>query len=351
MDELDQALSRIHFCSFEYGAGQTSHAAMVVGALEALGHKSLIEAFLDVYLPRLGLLEEGRPIPPESRGAALGSASGEDWLRTLEIDSGSGDWRNLLREQLPILVAGGFGAGIYGSNRTSWAIRNLELGDSAERRAELLFALSCWASRYSPLPVRAGEHGERGWTPDRILAELEVAPSSVDEFGNLSAALESLSDSLSYQALLAQADLDTREPPDFLSDLCVEAAGLYLGHPEHRLSYLYGLVGASGFRSLLPYLDAGDTKRALGAALHCVAGPHHLCHGSGRMETPSQEARSLAESWDEMRYRAACSLSEDVVELTEVCFREDQIHPDSRFRLAAADAILELGFSRGGRGG
>ena len=59
----------------------------------------------------------------------------------------------------------------------------------------------------------------------------------------------------------------------------------------------------------------------------------------------------LSESWDEMRYRAACSAQEHVIRLAEVCWREDQICSEDVFRWVAADAILELGFSHGGRGG
>ncbi len=331
--------------------GETSHAAMMVGALEALGHKSLIEAFLDVYLPRLGLLGDGELIPSEARSTALGSARGEDWLRTLEVESGSAGWRDLLHEQLPVLVEGAFGAGLYGSHRASWAVRNLELEDSAERRTELLFALSYWASRHVPVPVRAGLEPERGWTPNRILAEFDGTPASAGGFENQADAWASLSDSTLYQDSLKRADLDARDPSDFLSELCAEAAGLYLANPEHRLVHAHGLIGASGFRYLIPHLDSQGTKSALGAALHSVAAPHSLYGGSGRRVSPAPEAQPLSESWDEMRYRAACSLSEPVTELTEVCWREDRIHPDPRFRLAAADAILELGFSHGGRGG
>ena len=351
MNELDQALSRIHLCSFEYGVGETSHAAMVVGALDALGHKSLIEAFLDVYLPRLGLLGDGEVIPSEARSTALGSVPGEDWLRTLEVESESAGWQDLLRQQLPVLLEGAFGVGLYGSQRASWAVRNLEVEDSAERRTELLFALSYWASRYVPVPVRAGLDPERGWTPRRILAEFAGSRPSADGFETRSDALASLSGSTPYQDSLKRADLDDQDPSDFLSELCAEAAGLYLENPEHRLVYAHGLIGASGFRYLIPYLGLRETKSAMGVALHSVAAPHSLYGGSGGRVSPAPEAQPLSESWDEMRYRAACSLSEPVTELTEVCWREDQIHPDPRFRLAAADAILELGFSRGGRGG
>lgn len=351
VNELDQALSRIHECGFEYGAGETNHASMVVGALDALGHKALIEAFLDAYLPRLVLLEAGTAIPPEAQSDALGSARAEDWLKTFEIESASLGWSDLLRRRLPGLLSGALADGMHAPDRLSRAVRNLEEADSPERRSELIFSLSYWASRYVALPVQAGARAEKGCSPARILAELDENPSSIQGFETLSDGLARLKEALSYRACLERADLDGRGTSEFLSHLCAEAAGQYLRHPQNRLPYLQGMIGASGFRSLLSYLDAEHTKPALGAALHCVAAVHSLYGHAVETSTPNPEAIKLAESWDEMRYRASCSLAEHVIELTEACWREDRIRPDDRFRMAAADAILELGFSHGGRGG
>jgi len=54
---------------------------------------------------------------------------------------------------------------------------------------------------------------------------------------------------------------------------------------------------------------------------------------------------------DEIRYRAACSLEEHAIKLAEACLREYALRPDPVLRRAAADAALEMGRSRGGRGG
>lgn len=351
MNELDEALRRIHDCSFEYGGGRTNRAATVVGALDALGHKALIEAFLDVYLPRLDMLEMGTEIPTSDQAAAMGSAPAEDWLKTLEVDLGSLAWSDLLRQRLPELIKGALAAGLSAPSRLSQAVRNLCEEDSSERRSELVFSLAYWSSNHSVLPASAGRRAEKGWTPSRVLASLEEehAPLPVSE--NLTDALKQLEESTVYCESLERADLETIDHSGFISELCAEAAGHYLQHPDHGVAYAHGMIAASGFRHLFPYLDSAQTTSALGSALQCVSAVHALYGHTAKKSDRDGEVDRLAESWDEMRYRAACSLAEDVIELTEVCWREDTIRPDDRFRLAAADAILTLGFSRGGRGG
>ena len=351
MNELDQALSRIHPYAFEYGAGLTNHASMVAGALEALGHSALIEAFLDVYLPRLELLGEGREISPEEQFRALGSGRGEDWLRTLTVELESVSWRDLLRSRLPELLPGALGAAMHGPDRLAHAVRNLEKEDSAERRTELLFALAYWASRYTELPAQAGLHADKGRGPAIVIRELAPVLLEPNQLETISSAMKFLDQEVGYCASLERADLDSGSASEFLSGLCAEASGQYLLNPQARLPYLHGIVGASAFRCLIPYLETDRARLCLGAALQCVTSIHTLYGESKEEFPPDPERQRLSDSWDEMRYRAACSVEEHVIELTEVCWREDQICPDQRFRMAAADAILELGFSRGGRGG
>lgn len=351
MNELDQALTRTHPYSFEYGTGLTSHASMVAGALDALGHSALIEAFLDVYLPRLELLGEGREIPRDGQSRALGSGRGEDWLRTLAVELESVSWRDLLRSRLPQLLPGALGASMHGLDRLAHAVRSLEKEDSAERRTELLFGLAYWASRYTELPADAGLRAEKGRGPAVVLRELDPVPLQSSQLETISEAMGCLAKELGYCASLERADLDSGSASEFLSGLYAEASGQYLGHPRARLPYLHGIVGASAFRDLIPYLEADQVPLGLGAALQCVTSIHSLYGQAEEEFSPDSEMQRLSGSWDEMRYRAACSVEEHVIELTEICWREDQIRPDERFRMAAADAILELGFSRGGRGG
>ena len=59
----------------------------------------------------------------------------------------------------------------------------------------------------------------------------------------------------------------------------------------------------------------------------------------GRLQ---RKVRALAENWDEIRYRAACSIQEHAIKMVEACFRVDAGKPDPIFRLAAADAALRL---------
>ena len=63
---------------------------------------------------------------------------------------------------------------------------------------------------------------------------------------------------------------------------------------------------------------------------------------AGAKAEPAEDVRRTAESWDEIRYRAATSIQEHAIKMAEACWREDRIAPDPVFRLAAADAAIKL---------
>ena len=67
----------------------------------------------------------------------------------------------------------------------------------------------------------------------------------------------------------------------------------------------------------------------------------------GRAATPiDEEILRTAESWDEIRYHAACSAQEHAIEMAETCLRADRQGPDPIYRIAAADATIRLEGSR-----
>ena len=83
------------------------------------------------------------------------------------------------------------------------------------------------------------------------------------------------------------------------------------------------------------------------AALHAVYGENGEKGGNLDVEeTIDAEVRQTSENWDEIRYRAACSIQEHAIKMTEACFRADQLDPDPIYRIAAADAALRLDGTR-----
>ena len=351
MNEFNRALLRIHDLDFEYGHGLTNHAPMAVEALHVLGHDALIDAFLDAYLPRLRLIGEGSLIPLKEQASALGCRSPEDWLETLCAESEHTNWKDLLRRHLPRLMPGAFAAAMHGPIRLAHAVRALEEEESSERQRELTSGLAYWAACFHALPGRVGCEPEAGRGPARVLEELEAIPRKQGHTGLISEAARRVEGHPGFLSAMTRADLESELPANFLSDLAGEAAGLYLRNPDNRIAYLHGVTGVSALRLLVPYLEEGFIKESLGVALECVATLHAVYGDSTPSVAPGPELLRLAESWDEMRYRAACSLEEHVIKLTEACWREDRIRRDDRFRMAAADVILALGpSSRTARG-
>jgi hypothetical protein len=258
-------------------------------------------------------------------------------------------WRELLRESLPRLVPGLAAGATHGLLRTAHAVRALEAEETQARRRELAFGLAYWAGRYEILPGRPGAKPVKGMGPARLLARIAPLPLEKRAGDLLSQAMRRLADDASFVVTLESADLSGAEPGPFLSELCAAAAGLYLDNLHARIAYVHAVTGPSALRLVAPYLEPEDMQRALGVALQVAAGIHAVsaripgeAGQEAAIENPDIEIEKVAESRDEIRYRAACSLQEHAIKFSEACLREDAIAPDPRLRLAAAEAAVRL---------
>jgi hypothetical protein len=132
----------------------------------------------------------------------------------------------------------------------------------------------------------------------------------------------------------------------YLAALTRVAASLYLAHPEARIAYVHGVTLPVAMRVLAPLLAEEDACRGGGYALQAVAALHSLFGSSSQpaeVEAGLEaEVMQTAESWDEIRYRAACSIQEHAIKMAEACWREDRLAATRVLRLAAADAALKL---------
>ena len=109
-------------------------------------------------------------------------------------------------------------------------------------------------------------------------------------------------------------------------------------------------TGTSALRLLAAHVDEDDLRVGLGFALQSAAALHATFCDSTEEAEPDPERDALSDQWDELRYRAACSLEEHVIKVTETCWRENSARPHPNYGRVAADAVLNLGISRGGRG-
>ena len=344
MTDLDEAFERFQAGDFEYAGGLSNHGPMAAEALVHLGHASLMRGFVDAYAPRLGPAPaRGSPIPATERNAALGRPGRlADWLATYETELNQAPWSEVLQRSLPTLIDGLFAGGTHGLLRTAHAVRALEETETAQRRRELAHGLAYWAGRYQALPGNPGSQAREGWGPRRVLAEVRPVPPESRRQGFFTEGVLALDDDPNFAPLVASAEVSNSGWELLLSELCHDAAALYLENPQARVAYVHAVTAPSSLRLLGPYLDADQKRRSLGRALQVTAALHAIASGP-RREAVDEEVRRLAEDPAEIRYRAACSLEEHAIKLSEACLREDREAPDPVFRLAAADAALKLG--------
>jgi hypothetical protein len=358
LSNLDEALERFQICGVSYGVGFANHGPMAAEALEVLGHAALIPTLVDVYAPRLPDLAPGKRIPPPDRAGALGERGRTaDWIATFETLIEVEAWRSVLTRWLPVLLPGYFAAGTHGPLRTAHAVRALEREETAPRRRELAFGLGYWSSYYECVAGTPGEHAVSGRGPRETLELVEPIDPARRVPGLLSDGVRALEREPGLRHLLGELDPAALPESEFISELCQTAAALYLVNPDARIAYAHCVTSASALRILLPHLSPDDRWDAVGRVLQAAVAIHAT---QGRVDSRealksdvgvrSDEVLRVAESIDEIRYRAACSVEEHAIKLSEACLRENAICPDPLLRLAAADAALEMGASRASRG-
>jgi len=351
LTELDQALSRLQSTAPEYSGGLSNHGPMVAEALHCLGHEALISAWADVYVPRLEDRAAGRSIPVPQQEAGLGNGAFADWRVTFEVELAEEPWTKVARVWIPVLLPGYFAAGMHGPIRVAHAIRALEEEETPLRLGELAEALGYWASRFQRLPGEVGSAHRPGFGPAQVLAEAVRVPAGRRRKGFLTDAVGVLDGDKDFAKTMAEADLECASPRELIGEICACAAGLYIENPSSRIAYIHALTGPAALRLMSAYVDAANLRRGIGYALQAATALHCTHSEAGNTAVLSSGVAEPTLSWDELRYRAACSLQEHAIKLTEACWRENRIQADERFRRAAADAITHLGVSWGGRGG
>ena len=368
MSNLDEALERFHLSDLEYAGGLASHGPMGIEALESLGHQALIPAFLDIYVPRLPPASPGKAMFDGELAAARGQIERRaDWVATfearlevaleapLEGRAGREVVREVLQETVPGLLPGLFAAAGHGFLRTVHALRSLEREDSPLRRRELARGLAYWEARYQTLPGVPGRRSERSAGGTGLSGFFETLPLLGDPTareGLFFEAIRRLDAFEPFVTAIEHAPTPRRDEDvgEFLAELARLAASLYLAHPESRIAYVHAVTIPVAMGDMIARLEEPDARRGAAYALQAVAALHCLFGERMQPVELGDEVRRTAESWDEIRYRAACSIQEHAIKMAEACWRADRRSPDPVFRLAASDAALQLEGSRSAGG-
>jgi hypothetical protein len=380
VSNLDEALERFHIADLEYAGGRANHGPMAAEALESLGHQALIPALLDLYVPRLPPAEKGRVLAGEDLVSARGRPERRaDWVATFEARlEREEDWRTFVGGVVPDLLPGLFASAGHGLLRTAHAVRGLEREDSPLRRRELARGLASWAAREQTLPGRPGVRATAEGRSRGLEAFFEALPRSGGGRGAGAAGSAGGDELFIEAARRLESDADFRAaieaaptPEDgadleaWLVELARVGAGLYLAHPGARIAYVHAVTLPVALRELVPLLGAESARAGAGYVLQALAALHALFDERGGQEegagagevawgvvgAPAAAALDPStESWDEIRYRAACSIQEHAIKLAEACWRLHAVTPDRVFRRAAADAALRLEGSRSAGG-
>jgi len=343
MSNFDDALERFHLVDLEYAGGLANHGPMGAEALESLGHQAKIPAFVDIYAPRLPPLRRGEVLAEAARADALGDIHrSPDWVTTFETLVEAGDWRSVLREEVPVLLPGLFAAAGHGLLRAAHAVRALEREDSPLRRRELAHGLAYWAARFQILPGEPGSAGARD-----VASALDAWPmlgEAEARAGYFFHAVQNLNGWSPFVEAVAATSLPAPNAiPSFLDTLCRTAAALYVQHPGSRIAYVHAVTIPSALRFILPHLAPEDGVRAAGYTLQAVGALHSLFGDPASVAEEDAEVLRAAGDWDEVRYHAACSIQEHAIKMTEACWREYKHAPDPIFERAGADAALQIG--------
>ncbi|WAZ19313.1 questin oxidase family protein [Streptomyces cinnabarinus] len=150
---LEEALERLHAAGPEHEGWLTNHAPMVVEALAANGQAGAVHRWVDLYQDRLeDFPDRVAPVTDDNWPTALGDPRRiADWTDHFARALGDRPWRDVLTEWWSRLLPGLYGGATHVIIRVGHAVRALETGESAPRRAELAHALGYWAARHQPL--------------------------------------------------------------------------------------------------------------------------------------------------------------------------------------------------------
>ncbi|MBK7951219.1 MAG: DUF4243 domain-containing protein [Deltaproteobacteria bacterium] len=365
MSNFDEALERFHLVDLEYGGGLANHGPMAAQALVDLGHQALIPAFVDRYAPRLPPAGPGRVLAPTEQGAARGDfARAADWVATFEARLEQADWRACVREVVPSLLPGLFAAAGHGLLRTVHAMRALEREDSPLSRRELARGLAYWVVRDRPLPGVPGARAGAGASTSAAgsaaaacgseladgLARASVVPVGPERGESFVEAVGRLEAFAPYRALVETTRLPAEDEIDeALAALVRASARLYLDHPEARIAYAHAITIPAAVRWLARFLMPADARAGAGFAFQAAVALHALYGGTPRASGVDDEVAKTAESWDEIRYRAACSIEEHAIKVACACWlevRDAKEAADPVLALAASDAALRIDGSR-----
>lgn len=309
----DDALHRFLATRGTYGGGLSNHGPMATEALDHMGAARWIDPFVTAYLPRL----EPRTPPPE-RG---------------------GDWRPLLDEFLPDLVASAAAGAGHCLLRTAHAVRGIERAEAeghvpAVRVDELRNALVRWRADVG-LPAPSSLTG------DRSVADWSDALAPLATFepvaGLLTTSLSMAAEQPGFVDVVASLRRSDR-PHDTLDRLALRALEGYVANEDGlaRFTLLHGVTVSTMARVLVDHLDEPGQRRLEAAVAGFVAA---AAVAFDRRNDTSDAP--LPPVQPDLADRAGASLDDHTIKFTDACIGLAE-RTGSRLPLLAAELQIRL---------
>ncbi|MFG2140114.1 hypothetical protein [Streptomyces sp. NPDC048650] len=362
-DAVNDALERMDDLGYERGQGVdlANHGPMGAEALAVLGQEDEVARWVGRYRRAMEHHE-----PPAARFAldpadescwrsALGDVGrAGDWERLFGRELAEAHWRDVLARWWPRLIPGLFAGLTHGLIRTAHAVRGLYAAGGEPtgfQLKELARGLAYWAARYTELPGRPRLRGRYALSAavaalPRVPHEGGLAPGTARE------RLDGLGRLPGYHEALEW--LAPEQAPRLLSEMTVQFADVYLGHPEvYPVPLIHGVTAPAAVRLVLPHLPHEVHAQTV-AQLWQVQAAFLLAFTVDRRDEGTSVWRSqlpdAPPSMVELGGRAAEHGDEHVIKFTEACLREYALRPDPRYPAAALAAQRRIPPLDGGGG-
>ena len=310
----DDALHEFLATKGTFGRGLSNHGPMASEALDHMGAPHWIGPFIKAYRPRL----EARTKPP-TRG---------------------GDWRLLLDEALPGLVASAAVQAGHGLLRVAHAIRGIERAEAsgtvpAVRVDELRTALTRWRTAGSGLPAPEALSG--GLAADDWAAELGRMATFEPLPGLLTGTLKIAADQPGYLEVVASLE-PGEKPGDALDALAMLALGGYLANEDFlsRFTLLHGVTVSTMARVLVDHLDHGAQRRLEAAVAGFVAAA--VVGFDRRSDAAAVPSPTVG---PDLADRAGATLDDHTIKFTDACLSLAE-RTSSDLPLRAAEVQIQL---------
>jgi hypothetical protein len=249
---------------------------MVVEALAARGQAGAVHRWLDLYRSKLeDFPDRVAPVTDDNWPSALGDVSRlADWIDHFSRALDERPWRSVLAEWWPRLLPGMYGGATHPVIRVGHAVRTLEAGENAPRRAELAHGLGYWAASHHTVS------GVAALPPAATAAaSLDAVPAIAEGHQGFSSRLAAVHRLPSWAAEVSDPDAARTR----LTELVTAATHRYAthGHGEATMLVHASTAPNAVLRTLdslprelwAPSLHAAWTASAAVTAMYAPAGP------------------------------------------------------------------------------